>query len=175
MSIWRLWFVFTSICIALGGCCATGIPLGSYEAPSPEAFKESDLIGTWQAKYGTSRTDTIIIKGDGTYQQVFQSPLENYYYKSDWNKWYITYPSTEKPVLHLKKMRYCVYFVDECESTGRGEPKLYYDFSEDKLIELSNEVILRITIDDSTSRGIRLWHLQTDPDVGPEFFIYVDK
>lgn len=172
--MWRMCFIFMITSIILG-CCFVGVPLGGYEAPPPEVFKETDLIGTWQARYGTSRIDKLTLKADGTYQQLFQAPLDGYYYKSDWNKWYVEYSSSGKPKLHLEKMGYCVYFLDECESTRGGEPNSYYDFSENKRIELTDEVILRITIDESNSRGIRLWHLQTDPDVGPEFFVLVDE
>ncbi|MCP4370440.1 MAG: hypothetical protein GY797_20360 [Deltaproteobacteria bacterium] len=172
--MWRVWFIFIITSIPLG-CCFAGIPLGSYEASPPDVLRETDLVGMWQAQYGTSRIDKITLKADGTYQQIFEAPLDEYYFKSDWNKWYVEYSSSGKPKLHLEKMGYCVYFLDECESTRRGEPKLYYDFSENKSVKLTGKVILQITIDETNPRGIRLWHLQIDEDVGPAFFVSVDE
>lgn len=172
----RMWFIFIVTSITLGMCCCVGIPLpslGSY-AP-PEDFKEADLIGTWQARYGTSLIDKLTLKADGTYQQILEDSLADYYYKSDWNKWYVTYSSSGRPKLHLEKMGYCVYFLDECEATRRGETTLYYDPSENKNINLTGEVILQITGDEGNSKGIRLWHLQVDEDVGPAFFDPVDE
>lgn len=170
------WFVIAAILITVI-CCYSGIRLSQsiFAYPSvPPTFQESDLLGTWQMTYGTTMKDTITLKADGTYQQIFQAPESNYFYKSPWNKWYVEYTTDGKPKLHLEGMRYCVG-VHICEATGRGEPTLLYDFIDRDLVELTNEVILRVTGDEKTPRGIRLWHLQIDEDTGPEYFVLIGE
>jgi hypothetical protein len=46
---------------------------------------------------------------------------------------------------------------------------------ENDLIEMNDKVILAINGDEDSPRGITLWHMQLDPDVGPEFFILIDE
>jgi hypothetical protein len=170
------WWFLAAITITLA-CCYGSIFAYNYlvSFPAvPDTFDEADLVGTWQAKYGTSRTDTITFKADGTYQQIFQSPLDNYYYESSWNKWYIEYAPPEMPKLYLKDMRYCtsIYY---CETTGSGDTQIYYDFIDREVVRLTGEVILRITGDEDNPKGIRLWQLQIDEDDGPEFFNLIDE
>jgi hypothetical protein len=159
-------------------CCSGSILLGRslFAYPSvPDTFEETDLIGTWQATYGTALTkDTITLKADGTYQQIFQSPESDYFYTGPWNKWHLEYTADGKPKLHLENMRYCAGTIEGCEATGRGEPTIYYDFVEREYIKLTNEVILRVLGDEDSPRGIRLWNLSTDEDDGPTSFVLID-
>ena len=87
-------------------------------SPVPNTFKESDLVGTWRAKYHDSDVDTITLKADGTYRQVFRA-RNNDYYESPWNKWYVEYTPNGKPKLHMKGMRYYVNISSLGEDTGR--------------------------------------------------------
>ena len=146
--------------------------------PPPATFTEADLVGTWQANYGFTNTDTITLKADGTYQQVFKAPEINYYYESPWNEWFIEYSLSGKPKLHLEGMRYYAAAVEIGENGGefpKGNPILFYDMDEDELIEMANKVILAINGDDDSPRGIILWHMQFDPDDGPEFFVLTEE
>jgi len=171
------WLVVAAILITII-CCYSSIGLiqSAFAYPSvPSTFQEDDLLGTWQMTYGTSMKDTITLRADGTYQQTFQAPESNYFYKSDWNEWHLEYMADGKPKLHLDRMRYCVGSIHLCEATGRGEPTLYYDFIEREVVLLTNEVILRVTGDEKNPRGIRLWHLQIDEDEGPEPFDLINE
>ncbi len=144
--------------------------------PVPDGFKETDLIGTWQATYGTPDTkDTLKLKSDGTYQQIFQLPAGDYYYEGSWNKWHLEHTTDGRPKLHLEGMRYCAYTIYQCETSGRGEPELYYDFIDNEGVQLTNELILRVVGDDESPKGISLWHLQGDPDNGPEHFVFLGE
>lgn len=148
----------------------------SLPPPVSDGFKESDLIGTWQATYGTPETkDTLKIKSDGTYQQIFQSPADDYYYEGPWNKWHLEYTTDGRPKLHLEGMKYCVYAIFQCETTGRGESGHYYDFIDNAVVELTNELILRVVGDEKSPRGVHLLQLQNDPDTGPEEFIFIGE
>jgi len=149
---------------------------GSLPPPVPDGFGKSDLIGTWQATYGSPDTkDTLKLKSDGTYQQVFQSPASDYYYEGSWNRWYLEYTADRRPKLHLEGMKYCVLMIDICATTGHGEAQHYYDFIDDTGVELTNELILRVVGDEKSPRGVHLLHLQVDSDNGPERFVFVGE
>ncbi len=156
-----------------------GLPklfLGWSYPPVSSEFKETDLIGTWQATYGSQNTtDTLKLRSDGTYQQVFQLPAGDYYYEGSWNNWHLEYTSDGRPKLHLEGMRYCEGTIYLCETTGRGESIAYFDFIDNGRAELTNEVILRVIGDENSSRKIRLWHLQIDEDDGPEYFVFIKE
>lgn len=154
--------IFVLVITSCGGGC--GGP--------PKAFKESDLVGTWQANYGVDRIDTITLKADGTFQQVYREP-SGYFYESPWNKWYVEYRSSGRIYVHLEGMRYYVFGIGLGESGGRfttavpklaGDPKLFYDCGEDRTIEMLDKTILEVVAIDSAPQGIGLGHMQIAPD-----------
>jgi hypothetical protein len=113
--------MFIPILLATFGCCFYGIPFGYSNGyiPPPSPFNETVLVGTWQAKYGSTNIDTITLKADGAYQQVFQAPEINYYYESPWNEWHVEYSQSGKPKLHLEGMRFYAAGVEIGESEGK--------------------------------------------------------
>jgi hypothetical protein len=140
--------------------------------PPPTSFQESDLVGTWQAKYRLMTTDTITIKANGTYQQIYEAPESDYYYKSPWNKWYLGYSTTGKPTLHLEGMRYYAYTIELGEA---GDPISFIDIDEESIIKITDKVILRVAGDKNAPRGIVLWHMHLDLDMSPPYFVLVDE
>jgi hypothetical protein len=153
-----------------------------WRCPSvPETFEETDLIGTWQSRYHTgSVTDTLILRGDGTYQQIYDDQLANYYYTSPWNRWYVEHRSSGGLYLHLEGMHYCLSTDEICRREGGGGGDWsYYDRCEGQTIwTMGDEVILAITgIGDSrfpgvksAPRGVLLWHMKSS-DYGDRVFI----
>ncbi len=171
-----LWMILLPILVLLG--CFVVMPHGdgNESIPPPPTFDETDLVGTWQATYGTKRIDRITLKSDGTYQQVFQAPNANYFYESPWNKWYVEYSSNGIPKLHLEGMRYYVYDFQLGEMGGRdkpGEPILFFDGN--RAFRMVDKVILNINGDKKAPKNIILWHMQIDPDEGPAFFVFVEE
>ena len=75
--------------------------------PIPQGFKDADLIGTWFVKYAAGNTDTLILRGDGTYQQDYFDPYTKENYQSDWKMWSIERRPSGFIRLHLKGMRIC--------------------------------------------------------------------
>ena len=144
-----------------------------WRCPSvPETFEKTDLIGIWQSRYHTgSVTDTLILRGDGTYQQIYDNQLADYYYTSPWNEWYVEYRSSGGLYLHLEGMRYCLSTTETCMREGGGGGDWpYYDSCEGRTIwTMDNEVILAITGVgesrypgvESVPRGILLWHMRS--------------
>lgn len=175
----KSWSTFILIIVTL--CCFIVISrcYGGYEyVPPPSTFDETDLIGTWQATYGTpNTTDTITLKADKTYQQVFQSPESDYYYESPWNKWHVERSPDGKFTLHLEGMRYYGYGIEIGEAGGRhsdGYPVLFFDISNKENITMTDKVILRIEGNDHFPKGIVLWHMHIDLDASPAYFVFVD-
>lgn len=60
-------------------------PYAPYDCPPlPETFTEADLVGTWVASYFLHDTDTLIVRADGTYKQIYDDPDAGFRYESDW-------------------------------------------------------------------------------------------
>jgi hypothetical protein len=124
--------------------------------------------------------EPLTLKDDGTYQQVFQSPQIDYFYRSPWNEWYVERSPDGNLDLHLKGMRYYASGIELGESSGRDwgdedSPFPFYNADEDKIIEMIDKVILRVKSDKSSPGGIVLLQMQVDPDNGPERFVLKQK
>jgi hypothetical protein len=110
-------------------------------SPPSSSFSESDLIGTWMSGR-PDQSDTLIIRADGTYQQIIhiefpeKSPID---YRSDWQGWHLEYSEDNIPYLHLNGMRFCgMNPAISCEKRdGDG-----YDFCQDKSMKMNGEGIL---------------------------------
>src|SRR5512143_1091071 len=72
----------------------------------PENFKESDLIGTWTASY-TLDTDTLVLREDGKYKQIYDNPKADFHFESDWQTWWVEYRDVGYLWLHMEGMRRC--------------------------------------------------------------------
>lgn len=150
-------------------------------SPLPAAFQESDLVGTWQARYfPRAVTDTLVLREDGTYQQVYEDDLADYYYTSPWNQWYVEYRPSGGFHLHLVGMHYCLGTDEICRrESGGGGSHPYYDFCEDRTIwNMGNEIILAVTgreegIPDTESplQGMLLRHMRFNPEGTDSFFV----
>lgn len=146
--------------------------------PSSVPLHQNDLVGTWEARYGLTNVDTLILRADGTYQQTFEAPESNYYYKSPWNKWYIEHTDNGRFRLHLEGMRYYAYTIELGESGGRlptGDPISFYDVDEQKTLKMTDQVILRVKDDNNFPGGITLWHMHFDLDMSPPYFVLVNR
>ena len=56
------------------------------ESPS-STIKASDLVGKWVAHYGGWGVDTLYLKNDGTFKQVYQETKPKYSFETPWNHW----------------------------------------------------------------------------------------
>jgi len=164
----------TSACLPV--VLETPVPGGC--PPLPETFQESHLIGTWQAEYGAS-TDTLILREDGTYKQIFARHTDDYRYESAWNRWWLEHRASGGLYLHLDKMRRCDQWEELCyKEGGGGGDWVYWDFCEDRGVRMPDEVVLivlGVSKDEEkwygpVPRGIWLWHMVADPDSGSFHF-----
>jgi len=150
-----------------GGGCTSTLP--------PETFQESDLVGMWVAKEGTA-TDTLIVKTDHVYKQIYSDPVVEYHFESDWQRWWVEHRESGIPYLHLQGMRKCDRGDELCRRDGGGGGSdLWFDFCEERLVQMRDEVILLVLGVPPNSfvsppRGILLHQLTRDPDgVGSVF------
>ncbi len=141
----------------------------------PETFLEADLVGTWIARYGENASDTLTIREDGTYKQIFDDPIPGYHYESDWQEWWLEHTESGIPHLHMEGMRKCDGISERCQREGGGgDDILWFDFCEHRVIPMRGEVILLVVgVPERFSqppRGILLRQLSADPDaVGGTF------
>lgn len=128
----------------------------------PATFAEDDLIGTWRASYSLDDQDTLIIKEDGTYKQIYENHPGAILVETDWQKWWLERRESGYTRLHLEGMRRCELFVSICEQEGGGlDPTEYtaIDMCEGGVIEMPHEVVLIVTgAKYNTPRGIILRH-----------------
>jgi len=142
--------------------------------PLPETFQESDLIGTWQAKYGAA-TDTLILKGDGTYKQTYVRHSDGYSFESLPKRWWLERRKSGGLYLHLEGMRRCDETDELCRKwDGGGDDFSYWDFCEDRYVRMPNEVVIMVTGvpqgEKPAPRGIWLWHMTSSPASGSFHF-----
>jgi len=120
----------------------------SHSCQPPDDFTESDLVGTWWA--GNSgypeRSDTLTIKGDGTYKQIIHLKEENYDYESDWQPWRIVTSESGAIFAHLVGMRLYAYNPNliEDEVVGGGDA-LFVDFCTVEILKPGGKKIYRGT------------------------------
>jgi hypothetical protein len=127
----------------------------------PATFKENDLIGTWRASYALEDQDTLIIKEDGTYKQIYESQGD-ILVETEWLKWWLEKRESGYMRLHLENMRRCDDLRSICNREGGGLDSKEYtaiDMCEGSVIEMPHEVVLIVTgANYETPRGIILRH-----------------
>lgn len=148
------------------GAVVTQLGDGTCPLPPPD-FSEANLVGTWVAGFG-QETDSITIRGDGTYSQRTKIKALNYSEESASQKWWIEFGESGIPYLHLSGMQLCVsYHLANCERRGGGEQG-WWDPCEKRVVRMPDEGILVVMgIPDGfvqTPRGIQLVPLTRDPD-----------
>jgi len=146
----------------------------------PEGFKESDLVGTWQATYtAAGTTEELILRVDKTFRQLYQRS-DGYHYESPWRQWWIEHKPSGGIYVHLEGMRYCRLTAEVCAMPGGGGGEwLFHDVCEDRLIRMRNEVVLAV-VGTTGSRhpgvvgapkGIALMHMLPSSDTTTSYFV----
>ena len=108
-------FLLFSILLLIPAC---GVP---YHKP-PKDLNETDLVGTWQARYGKGRIDKITIRGDGTFKQVYQDVHANYSFETLWNTWWLEQDEDGRILIHFQGGRYYPAGIEKAELEGQREP-----------------------------------------------------
>lgn len=149
--------------------------------PLPDAFQESDLLGTWQAKYGVG-IDTLVLKENGTFTQIYTChPCESdISFENSGNQWWLENRESGGIYLHLEGMQRCNFTDELCfQEGGGGGNRFYWDYCEDRGVKMPDEVVLMVigTSEDEKDipRGIKLAHMPPSPDSTPFYFIFQEE
>ena len=169
--------------VAVVGCTALSqsaeeAPAQTRCAPLPGNFTVSDLLGSWQARYGAA-TDNLAIHEDGLYDQSYVRDTDGYSFQNEAKSWSYVLDPAGQAYLHLEGMRRCDNTDELCEdSAGGGGDFHYWDFCLDRFVAMPDEVILMITgLPEGMppdSAGIVLWHMAPSADAGSFRFVKVD-
>ncbi len=92
------------VAMAVGATASILLSACSNWIATVEPFSESDLVGTWQAVYASSvpfvtipSTETLTLKADGTYTQVFARGTAGIVDVVDGKRWYLD----DTEIVHL--------------------------------------------------------------------------
>jgi len=134
--------------------------LASCEAPYQNPLKvltAHDLVGEWEANYGSSGTDKLIFYEDGTFKQVYKGPKGDYH--SQRNTWWLERLADGFARIHLPGAHYYAP-----GSNNEFAPSYVYDPFLQATLELDDELVLHIRLD--SSGKLLLHHLFLDSDEG---------
>lgn len=137
-----------------------------------KTFTPSEHAGVWQADYTGMRcvdiqltgVETLTLRADGTYQQIYDDG-KGYVYRSSWNKWYL---NSEGRILHLKNGRIYSLGIREAEKRARARGALcsYIPesiFEKDITIECTDAILYVIPEPDAEG-GLVLQYPACHPD-----------
>jgi len=111
---------------------ALGRDIANSQNP-PSTLLESDLTGTWNTDYGLyGGDDTLILREDGKFKQIYKNQREEYVYETTWNEWWLERFPDGRVRVHLKEARYYLDGIPLAE-IHESEPWTYCDpFAGDK-------------------------------------------
>jgi hypothetical protein len=171
----KMFFLVGIVVVAVLAGCAPVKEEKNRCKPPPQGFTETDLVGTWVKKHLDLRSDTLIIKEDGTYKQIIHLEAYSVDYESDWLPWYIEYTDDDIPYLHMEGLRLCAHVPDlrGCDQAGGGDYDWnafnsgeWFDYCHDKWMVQKGEGILLVNgavYDGWTDEGIELASLSVSP------------
>jgi hypothetical protein len=141
-------------------------------SPPPETLQESDLVGTWEAYYWGDSVDTLIMRDDGTFKQIFYDPAEDgYRYETPWNRWWLEKLPDGAVRLHLAGARYYPDGIETAEGEGvqsYGEPNPspmpFFDPFAEEGVFMVGELVLQVRAD--SAGELLLHHLWMHHDGG---------
>ncbi len=171
----KIFFLVGIVVVAILAGCAPVKEEKSRCKPPPQGFTEKDLVGTWVKKHLDLRSDTLIIKEDGTYKQIIHLEAYSVDYESDWLPWRIEYTDDDIPYLHMEGLRLCAHVPDlrGCDQAGGGDYDWnafnageWLDYCHNKWMVQKGEGILLVNgavYDGWTDEGIELASLSVSP------------
>ncbi len=135
-----------------------------YQDP-PSGFDESHLAGTWEVHYMEWGSDSLLLKADGTFKQVYQDRTQDYAFETPWNQWWVERVGDGAVRLHLQGGRYYAdgILIAELDGVGLPCPKSepdcwqdldlppygFYDPVQEEIVHMVGELILNVRSDSS--------------------------
>ncbi len=125
--------------------------------PLPNAFEETDLVGTWQANpNGSASIDKLVVREDHKYKQEFINNNTGYKFESGWNEWWIEEKISGGKYIHFEGMQNCIFK----ETCSLPQEKDFFDYCENSWVTMEKEFVLAIVGDSQALRGFRLRHMR---------------
>jgi len=156
-----LWFGVVLLLLVLIplGCCQVITTLGTPEISKsqnpPATLQELDLVGTWEADYGSwLGIDTLILREDGTFKQIYENRGESYTFETPWNKWRLERFPDGRIWVHLKGARYFLGGIPVAEIREKNgsfcdpfHPQRFDRLrSGESIVHLAGEVVVNVRV-----------------------------
>jgi hypothetical protein len=129
----------------------------------PGSFQESQLVGVWEASYGTQGgEDLLVLEEDGTFRQFYESSDADFSYEITGNEWRVETLPDGRLQVHLEGARYYrrgPSLGDRTAAEGRVFFDPFADRGEFDNVEMQGELLLNIRL--LPSGEIILAHLWT--------------
>jgi hypothetical protein len=149
----------------------------TYEDP-PNDLSVSDLVGTWETRYGKDRIDIITIREDGMFQQFYENKKTNYRFTTNWDPLRLENLSNRSVYIHFEHGRYYSAGEEIAELDGMGNPcpkelpncyfgthpRAFFDPYSGIDVEMMNELV--VTIRKKPNGEIIFHHMWTSSDGG---------
>jgi hypothetical protein len=156
----KCYWLFPLILLLVTSSCRS-----PYSNP-PKTVQNEDIAGTWESKYSERRHDTLVIRADGTFQQVYEDEtLDGYVFETPWNKWWVERYPDGRVRLHLQGARFYLEGTDigELHAMSTPPPHSFYDPLSEELVPMVGELILNVQ---GESGQLVLLHLMHSSDQG---------
>lgn len=176
-------FIVSLISISL---CLLTYPniLLAIEAPfqnPPTSLQEIDLVGTWEVNYRDRGVDSLILRSDGTFKQIYKDFIwENYVYETPWNNWRLESQSNSRLYIHLSEARYynqgpgfLEKYMEESPPCSEDQSTCqllnslsfpFYDPVGQETVYMDDGLVLNVRVD--STGEILLLHMWTSSDRG---------
>lgn len=146
--------------------CATPSCGSPYSNP-PSTLAKSELVGVWETNYLGSGSDTLVLRADGTFKQVYVQ--RKYKFETQWNEWSLERLSDGRARIRLRGARYYCRGTDIAERDGMepvdpGEPYSFWDPIAEELVQMRGQLVLNVQR--VTSGELVLVHMLMSIDEG---------
>lgn len=158
--------LFSGLLLFFSASCSKSTPALRTSLLPPQHFKESDLIGLWEVSNAQYSTESLEIKDDHTFTQVFKLTESDYLYEGD-GEWELIRDKASGCVyLYMHQMRfyYQVFEIAENGNVWNDSPEFYWDSCEEQPIEMVDKTILFVAFHPDSSNGVVLWHMTSQKD-----------
>jgi hypothetical protein len=140
-----LTFVFLiAICVGIAWLDQSGRYTREECGLPPKGFSDADLIGTWR-KTSLGDVDTLIIRGDGLYQQIIHLENPKRDYQSEWQPWRLGFSQSGVAYVHMQGLRICAFNRGySCDWVNDGERPWTDYCQDDNIYPPPGEIVLTV-------------------------------
>lgn len=157
------WLVLLWLVIVACACPSCG---SQYSNPT-STLTESELVGVWKANYLGSGSDTLDLRADRTFKQVYIQG--RYRFETPWNQWSLERFSDGRVQIRLRGARYYCRGTDIAERGGMeavdpAKPDFFWDPIGQELTQMPGQLVLNVQR--VTSGELVLVHMLMSIDEG---------